>query len=170
MEGEPQELETMTLGEHLEELRKCVFWGLLALLATTLLCWLFYEQFIVDFMKAPLDMIAGRYENPFTFHNPLLDAIRGRLNPDLLDLNTLKVLSLFEPIVVKMKVSLLAGAILSSPIVIGQIWKFVKSGLYPREQKYVTGYGIASLVLFLVGCSFSFFFLLPIAAAVMLGG
>jgi sec-independent protein translocase protein TatC len=168
---EPPELRSMTLGEHLEELRKRVLWSAIAILGAMLLCWIFYDRIIVDFMKAPLDMIAGRYdENPFAFRNPLLDILRGRLKTDLSKIGEPRVMNLFEDILVKFKMSLLAGIILASPVVIGQLWRFVEAGLYPNEKKHALKYGFFSLFLFLFGCGFSFFFLLPIAGAVMLGG
>ena len=159
----------MTLGEHLEELRARVLVSIISILGTMVICWLLFDNVIVNFMKAPLDMVAGTYNNPFAFRNPLLDILRDKLNPDLASLGRLKVLSVFEPITLRFKVSLLAGVILASPIVTWQAWKFVAAGLYSHEKKCVTTYGIASLLLFLVGCAFSFFILFPIATAVMLG-
>ncbi len=152
----------MSLGEHLEELRARVLVSIISVLGAMVICWLLFDSVIVDFMKAPLDMVAGSYTaNPFAFRNPLLDILRDRLNPDLAGLGRLKVLSVFEPITVRFKVSLLAGVILASPGVIRQAWKFVAAGLYQHEKRYVTAYGAASLLLFLVGCAFSFFILLP---------
>jgi sec-independent protein translocase protein TatC len=162
-------LRSMSVGEHLEELRTRVVWSLAAMLGCMVICWIFYDRVVVDVMRAPLDIVAGRYENPFAFRNPVLDLLRNRL-PNLAGIGGLNVMSPFSPIVVKLKVSLLAGALLSSPVVIGQIWKFVESGLYPSEKKTAVTYGTASLFLFLIGCTFSFFLLFPLAIAVMLGG
>jgi len=163
-------MQNMTLGEHLEELRARSIVSMVAVFAAMTICWFLFESVMVDFMKAPLDMVAGHYEdNPFVFRNPILELLRDRLDLGIADLSQLKVLSIFESIVVRFKVSLLAGGILASPIVIGQIWKFIGTGLYSQEKKYAATYGIVSLFLFLFGCAFSFFLLFPVAVAVMLG-
>ncbi len=151
-------------------MRVRVLVSIISILGAMVICWLLFDSVIVDFMKAPLDMVAGSYAtNPFAFRNPLLDILRDRLNPDLISLGRLKVLSVFESITVRFKVSLLSGAILASPIVIWQAWKFVAAGLYQHERRYVTTYSAASLLLFLIGCAFSFFILFPIVAAMLLG-
>lgn len=163
-------MKNMTLGEHLEELRTRSIISIVSVFAAMTICWFLFESVIVDFIKAPLDMVAGNYaDNPFAFRNPILDILREKLDLRIDDLSQLKVLSIFESVIVRFKVSLLAGGILASPIVIGQIWKFIGVGLYPNEKKYAATYGMASLFLFLFGCAFSFFLLFPIAAAVMLG-
>ncbi len=169
MAEEPGNIRSMSLGEHLEELRRRVLISLIAVCGAMILCWFLFESVMVDFMKAPLDMVAGRDGNPFAFTNPLLNLLRGEVTPKMAELGDLNVLSIFEPVTVRFRVSLLTGAILASPIVIGQIWKFVGAGLYDNEKKYVRIYGTASLFLFLFGCAFSFFILFPIAVAVMLG-
>jgi Tat protein translocase TatC len=171
MEDSAQELlplKSMSLGEHLEELRTRVVFSGIAVGACMAICWFLHDSVLVDILNAPLDIAAGTYENPYSFHNPVLDLLRDRL-PRLREIGKLNVMSPFAPIIMKLKVSLLAGAILASPIVILQMWKFIEAGLYTREKRYVVGYGVASLLLFLVGCMFSFFMMFPLAIAVMLG-
>lgn len=70
-------------------------------------------------------------------------------------------LNVQEAFVTYLKVSLIAGAILSSPWIFFQLWLFVASGLYPHERKYVYVYGTISLVLFLVGALFCFYAVFP---------
>ena len=42
-----------------------------------------------------------------------------------------------EAFFVYMKVSFIAGTILSAPVILWQIWKFVAPGLYENEKKYM---------------------------------
>ncbi len=60
-----------------------------------------------------------------------------------------------------MKVSVIAGFVISSPWVFGQIWLFVASGLYRHERKLVYIYGGLSLLLFMVGAVFCFTLVFP---------
>jgi sec-independent protein translocase protein TatC len=60
-----------------------------------------------------------------------------------------------------MKVSFVAGLVLSSWWVILQLWLFVAAGLYPHERKYVYVYLPFSTILFLGGAAFCFFCVFP---------
>ena len=62
-----------------------------------------------------------------------------------------------EALVTKFKVGLIAAVILASPVIIWQIWSFVKPGLYPRERSHVRTVFFLALLLFLAGVSFCYF-------------
>ena len=62
-----------------------------------------------------------------------------------------------EVFVTKFKVSLIAAVILASPVIILQIWKFIKPGLYPSEQKIFRLFFFVALILFLIGVAFCYF-------------
>ena len=78
-------------------------------------------------------------------------------------------LSVQEAFMTYLKVSLIAGVIISSPWTFYQIWTFVAAGLYPHERAWVKRYGWLSLLLFLGGSLFCFFLVLPFALNFMLG-
>ena len=56
-----------------------------------------------------------------------------------------------------MKISLIAGLILTAPWVFYQIWMFVAAGLYPKERQYVYKAIPFSAGLFIVGALFFLF-------------
>ncbi|MEZ6128643.1 MAG: twin-arginine translocase subunit TatC [Planctomycetaceae bacterium] len=60
------------------------------------------------------------------------------------------------------KISVVAGLVLSSPWLFYQIWLFVAAGLYQHERKYVHIYLPISIGLFVVGGLFCFYFVFPI--------
>ena len=62
-----------------------------------------------------------------------------------------------EALVTKFKVALIAAVILASPIVIWQVWSFIKPGLYPNEQKQFRILFFVALMLFLMGVTFCYF-------------
>lgn len=67
---------------------------------------------------------------------------------------------------------MLAGVIaigLTLPIVIFQIWLFVKPALTKREQLLTIGYIPASLLLFVAGLSFGYFIVLPLVLNFLFG-
>ena len=65
-------------------------------------------------------------------------------------------LNVQEAFMTYIKVSMIAGFVLSSPWVFFQLWQFVAAGLYKHERKFVYLYGALSLVLFLTGAVFCF--------------
>jgi sec-independent protein translocase protein TatC len=83
--------------------------------------------------------------------------------------NYVTTLSVQEPFLVYMKVSLLCGIILGSPYIFYQIWAFVGAGLYPHEKRYVHVYLPASIILFLTGCLLCQFLVVPNAVQSLLG-
>jgi len=62
-----------------------------------------------------------------------------------------------------MKVSLIAGLLLASPVIFYQIWKFITPGLYKNEKKYVIPFVIVASFFFLLGASFAYFVVFPYA-------
>jgi sec-independent protein translocase protein TatC len=74
-----------------------------------------------------------------------------------------------EAFMTYMRVSMVAGTLLSSPWIFFQIWQFVAAGLYPHEQKYVYRYGFLSLLLFLGGAIFCFYLVMPLVLKFLLG-
>lgn len=77
--------------------------------------------------------------------------------------NTLTALSATEAFVVWMLVSLVVGLVISSPMVIYEVWAFVAKGLYPHEKKYIRFVLPFSIGLFLFGVLMCQFFIMPAA-------
>lgn len=60
------------------------------------------------------------------------------------------------------KISLLVGFIISSPITFSQIWKFVKPGLKVKERRYVGFSFVMGVGFFMIGVVFAYFVIVPI--------
>jgi sec-independent protein translocase protein TatC len=78
------------------------------------------------------------------------------------------VLTVQEGFMTWLKVSFVAGLVLSSPWVFYQLWLFVAAGLYPHERKYIHIYLPVSSGLFLGGASFCFFCVFPFVLGFLL--
>ncbi len=61
------------------------------------------------------------------------------------------------------KVSLITGVLLASPVIFYQIWKFIAPGLYKNEKKYIIPFVIAASFFFGLGASFAYFVVFPYA-------
>ena len=68
-----------------------------------------------------------------------------------------------EYIVAWMKVALIFGLVLASPVVFHQMWKFIGAGLYKKEKRVVMRFFPFTVGLFLAGAAFAFFFMIPFA-------
>ena len=61
-----------------------------------------------------------------------------------------------EALVTKFKVAIVAAIILASPVIIWQVWSFIKPALYPKEKKTFRGLFLIALLLFLLGVAFCY--------------
>jgi len=96
--------------------------------------------------------------------NPIVNILK--LNgqaPDLI------FTGLQQGFMVNIRISLFGGFILSFPYISLQMWKFVAPGLYKDEKRAFLPFLIASPVLFLLGASFSFYIVMPLAFDFFLG-
>jgi sec-independent protein translocase protein TatC len=125
---------TMSLGDHLEELRGRLIKALLGLAVGVVIGLIFFPQ-IIAFVQKPYVTAMG----PEAF---------------------LIVLGPADGFISYIKISLLSGLILTCPWVFYQIWMFVAAGLYPHEKRYVHIATPFSAVLFVIG---ALFFLLVVA-------
>jgi sec-independent protein translocase protein TatC len=67
-----------------------------------------------------------------------------------------------EAWLLKVKVAVFFGAIITSPILFYQLWAFIAPGLYQRERRWVIPCVIASSILFLGGAAFCYYTVLPL--------
>ena len=74
-----------------------------------------------------------------------------------------------EAFVTNVKIALFCGLFFSSPFIIFQIWQFISSGLSLQEKKYVYIFGPLSFLFFIVGITFGYFVIVPIAMKFLLG-
>jgi sec-independent protein translocase protein TatC len=64
---------------------------------------------------------------------------------------------------VPLKVTLMAAFLLALPYVLWQVWAFVAPGLYQHERRLALPVIVSSFLFFLVGMSFAYFLVFPIA-------
>ncbi len=62
-----------------------------------------------------------------------------------------------------MKVALLGGIFLASPVVIYHLWRFIAPGLYQREKRYALPFIFFSTAFFLGGAAFGYYWMFPVA-------
>jgi sec-independent protein translocase protein TatC len=135
----------MTLAEHLRELRSRLVKSILAIAAGGVFGLVFYQQ-IIDAFIGPFKDVAESED------------LTAEINFG----------GIADPFVIPLKIALLVGVILASPVWIYQIWAFVTPGLYRNERKWTALVIFTSVPLFLAGIALCFW-LLPRGLAVILG-
>ena len=80
----------------------------------------------------------------------------------------MKTLSVQEPMIVWIKVSLLCGVVIASPVIFYQLWMFLAAGLYPHERGMVYQYLFPSITLFISGVMLCQFVVIPGAVKALL--
>jgi sec-independent protein translocase protein TatC len=69
----------------------------------------------------------------------------------------------------QVRISVFGGFVLAFPVISYQLWRFVAPGLYRQEKRAFLPFLIASPVLFILGCAFAFYVLLPMVYNFFLG-
>jgi sec-independent protein translocase protein TatC len=146
---ERRQLGSMSLLQHLEELRKRIIYSLVAVAVCFLACWKFAG---VIYLK-----MAGPLLAALKAHNlPLADQKLAYLNPT-------------GPFNLYMKVGFIVGIFVASPIILYQVWMFISPALYRREKRYVLPFLFLSIGLFLGGGYFGFKIVFPVAMDFLIG-
>lgn len=124
---------SMTLFEHLRELRYRLVVAALAILAGTIVAWFFRTQ-LVDVLLYP-------------YYSAAADLQANHPGANLQIVNQ----GIASPFTLAMKVSGLAGLIVSSPIWLWQFWSFIVPGLLSKEKKWAMIFIGAATPLFMAG-------------------
>jgi sec-independent protein translocase protein TatC len=74
---------------------------------------------------------------------------------------TLIATNVISPILVPLKITLMAAFMVALPVVLYQVWAFVAPGLYSHEKRLVLPLVISSTILFVLGVAFCYFLVIP---------
>jgi len=132
--------QRLPLAGHLEELRKRLWICLGALLVVSMVSFAVAGQ-LIEWLKRP----AGSSLERLAFFSPP------------------------EAILAYMKVAITAGLFLAMPVVLAQLWTFIRPGLAPRERRFGVAFIGWGSVLFLAGGAFAYGVMLPVSLKFLLG-
>ena len=123
--------DSMSLTDHLAELRSRIIRAALAVLIGMVVIIAFYDQ-VLDFLKQPyVDLCTSKPED--------------FCDPDLF------ITSPTEGLSTRMRVGMYGGIIAALPVILWQIWRFVVPALHAKEKKYAVPFVLSSVVLFAAG-------------------
>ena len=145
-EDESLDDSSAPLIEHLTELRTCLIRAALAFVVGLFACF-FVAEYILNFWAEPIAEILRR---------------RG-------EVAQLIFTAPQEKFFVLIRISVIFGLGVSSPVIGYQLWRFVAPGLYKAEKNAFLPFIIASPVLFLMGAAFAHYVVSPLALNFFIG-
>lgn len=119
--------KTMSILEHLEELRRALIISLVSLVPASFIGWYFRERLMAVLME-PVKA---------------LDQKLVYLGPT-------------EAFMVEVKIAIIAGFVLASPVIFWQVWGFILPALKTHEKRYLMLVVPLSIILFAAGVTFGY--------------
>jgi sec-independent protein translocase protein TatC len=133
----------MSFLEHLDELRKRIVWALGGVFIGFVLAVGFLNQ-LYRFVIGPMDALLQPGQQ-LIFTDPT------------------------EALMIKLKIAVIAGILVASPLVMSQVWLFISPGLYTHEKKAAIPFVLFSSALFIVGAAFAHYYVFPLTYQFMAG-
>lgn len=123
--------DSMTLTEHLSELRARIIRSALAVTIGMVVVIAFYDQ-VLDFMLAPYRDLCEQKGASFC-------------DPELYTFTPTEGLS------TRLRVGMYGGIIIALPVLLWQLWRFIVPALHAKERRLAVPFVASSLVLFFIG-------------------
>lgn len=137
-ESEPEldESGKMSFLEHLDELRRRIIYALIGLAVGVVIAFFFIGA-IFEFIMLPMQQMlpAGQ---------------------------TLVYTEPTEAFFLQIKIAIIAGLLLASPVVFSQVWLFIAPGLYAHEKKMAIPFVAMSSIFFVAGAAFAHYVVFPV--------
>jgi sec-independent protein translocase protein TatC len=133
----------MTMVEHLTELRKRIIW-VLVVFVVALVVGLFYAGPIIRYLQS----------------NPIAEEI---------PLDSLASFSPSDALRVYMQFGFLIGVVVTIPVALYHIWRFVSPGLHVDERRSALRFIPAAFLLFILGILFGYYIVLPMVIQFLVG-
>jgi sec-independent protein translocase protein TatC len=148
MKKEPNPEARMPLIEHIRELRNRIIKVALLLLVGSVVAWFFFYHPVwrvveAPYCKLPLSTLEKAYASI-----PSIKTNGGC---------TLYVTGLFDGLFLKLKLSIVIGIIITSPLWMYQLWAFIAPGLHVKEKRWAYFFAATSIPLFAIGGTVAYF-------------
>ncbi|MEU8228733.1 twin-arginine translocase subunit TatC [Actinoplanes sp. NPDC048967] len=131
---------SMTLIEHVRELRNRLFWASLGIIAGLIVGFI-VSGWVFDILKQPYCSLDSSW---------IINSQGERVC-------NFVVLGVVDPLILKLKIALWVGLILGAPVWMFQLWAFIAPGLHRHERKWAYVFVAIATPLFVGGAVLAFF-------------
>jgi sec-independent protein translocase protein TatC len=162
-DGPDPEQHRMPLMAHLIELRNRVVVSAVAL-GIGMVIGLIFAEDLFDLLRAPIQAVfhteaQNRMDTFYLWLTGPINAVVPRIHVE----GSLNIAnSPLEGMYSYFQVGLIGGALLASPVIAWQLWRFIAPGLYMTEKRYVLPLAMASSGLFGTGVLFCYAIMFPV--------
>lgn len=145
---DPQRASAMPLGDHLRELRSRLLKAGIAIAIGMVIGWIYYTE-IFTWLSAPFADVVAQAQ------------AEGREV-------TLALTGVADPFILQLQVAAVTGLLISAPVWLYQLWRFVTPGLHRHEKRWAMAFALFATPLFLSGV-FLAYTVLPFGLEILFG-
>lgn len=138
----------MPLTDHLRELRSRLVKSGVAIAIGMVVGWVYYDQ-LFAWLSMPFEQVVEQSRG------------EGRTV-------TLALTGVADPFVLQMQIAAVAGVVLSAPVWLYQLWRFVTPGLHRNERRWALGFAAVATPLFGAGVLLAYI-VLPYGLQILFG-
>ena len=131
---------SMTLIEHIRELRNRLFWASMGIVAGLIVGFII-SGWVFDLLKEPYCSLDSSW---------IVNSSGERVC-------NFVVLGVVDPLIIKLKIALWVGLIVGAPIWLYQLWAFIAPGLHRHERKWAYVFVAIAAPLFIGGAVLAYF-------------
>lgn len=152
-----EEESTMSVGEHLDELRRYLMRSVIVLFAVAVVLFMF-KGLVIDLVFAPMepDFVTNRM---FQWLAQVLDTPALAINQTAVEVINTRMAGQFG---LHIKSSFVGAIIIAFPFLLWQLWLFVKPALSSDVRNQTMRFVIEASVWFFIGISFGYFIIAPL--------
>ncbi len=156
----------MSFMEHLEELRWNIIRSFIVVVSLGIVFFIFKDWLFESVLFAPSRKEFISYQIICWFSESIGLGKGMCISPPIFKT---QAIGFGEAFITTIMVSFTTGFIVAFPYVFWEFWRFVRPGLYPKEQKAARGIVLACSFLFLSGILFGYYVIAPFAINFLIG-